>query len=767
MHNRGLAAKPKLRGERAVNETHKSIFLSYASQDAAIVERIAATLIGAGLLVWLDRDELRGGDAWDASIRRRIRECSLFLPIISANTESRPEGYFRREWNLAVDRMLDMAEDQVFLLPVVIDTTTESSARVPAKFRERQWTRLVAGELPPGFVEHVRHLLAPGAPSTPGIAATPRIAPPTAPAGRESRTSRRRAIGVALVLLVVSCAMAAFLRLRQPTADQHAPAVVGVKSIAVLPLENLSGRPEDAYLADGLHEEIINALSLISEFKVISRTSVMEYKNRPANVREIGQRLGVGAILEGSIRHDGNLLRLTVQLIDVQSDRHLLAANYDRDYAHTFTLQSAVAREVADALKATLGRQERGYLDRVGTNNGDAYDRYLHATALYHQYSDKDPPGLNDTHRLLEEALTFDPDYTDALAMLSEVDTELYDNSGRPADAQAARQRFERALAIDPGLPEAQLARGMYAIYVTRDYAQALSDLTSVVQQRPNSAAAHAWLGYALRKKSRFDEAILHLGRAWDLDPLNDSYAPGPIMTLTGLRRYPEVIEQTRLYDTRFPSRVDGYFARARVDSWLHQDPGPLRTAFREHGAALDDMLRGRFQEELASAEGRYLDAAHILENTPIAGDMTRAQRIATLYWVAGQNAEAEKRFRALRQTAQSVLVGAPRQLDALMALAVAQSLLQDHAAALATMETAQGRFPEATDPANGGFVSFVRAVLLARAGRTAEADAEVARLMHAPFGAPLTFVDEADPIVLLVKDDPRFSDLLKHPPRL
>ena len=138
----------------------QAIFLSYASQDAEAARRICDALRAVGLDVWFDQSELRGGDAWDASIRRQIKECALFVPVISANTQARVEGYFRREWNLASIRTLDMADDQAFLLPVVIDATVNIAARVPEKFREVQWTHLPAGHAAESFAERVRRLLA-------------------------------------------------------------------------------------------------------------------------------------------------------------------------------------------------------------------------------------------------------------------------------------------------------------------------------------------------------------------------------------------------------------------------------------------------------------------------------------------------------------------------------------------------------------------------------------------------------------------------------
>ena len=153
----------------------QAVFLSYASQDAAAAQRICDALHAAGLEVWFDQSELRGGDAWDASIRRQIKKCALFVPVISANTQAREEGYFRLEWKLAVDRSHFIVDDKAFLLPVVIDATIDGEARVPEKFREVQWTRLPAGETSAAFAEQVHRLLL-------GSVAAPRIATAVAPA---------------------------------------------------------------------------------------------------------------------------------------------------------------------------------------------------------------------------------------------------------------------------------------------------------------------------------------------------------------------------------------------------------------------------------------------------------------------------------------------------------------------------------------------------------------------------------------------------------
>jgi eukaryotic-like serine/threonine-protein kinase len=204
-----------------VTESKNAVFLSYASEDAAAALKICTTLRAAGIEVWFDQSELRSGEAWDASIRRQIKGCRLFVPVVSASTQAREEGYFRREWNLAVGRTLDMADDAAFLLPVVIDATRDADARVPEKFREVQWTRLPGGETPTTFVERVRRLLTKGAGPTsdapasatppPAPIAKPKhvevLPPPTEPKAGPTRSFRFLKLAVPALLLVITAAM--------------------------------------------------------------------------------------------------------------------------------------------------------------------------------------------------------------------------------------------------------------------------------------------------------------------------------------------------------------------------------------------------------------------------------------------------------------------------------------------------------------------------------------------------------------------------------
>jgi TolB-like protein len=344
-----------------------AVFLSYASQDAGAAKRICDALRAVGIEVWFDQSELRGGEAWDQTIRQRIHDCQLFLPVISANTERRDEGYFRREWRLAVERAGDMAHKRTFLVPVVIDATPERGASVPDKFHELQWTRLTGGGTTPAFVERIQRLLSPETPAvsrrpeSSGLAlGTDRVTPVRGPNWRPR---------LAVVASIVVALAAYFIYERHPTptravAPSTPPGVTAdtastpfhppPHSIAVLPFVNLSGDKEQEYFSDGLTEELLNSLSQINELQVAARTSAFSFKGKEADIGTIAHKLNVAAVLEGSVRRSEHTVRVTAQLINAVTGFHLWSKTYDRDLGDVLKLQTEIATAVAEALKVTL-----------------------------------------------------------------------------------------------------------------------------------------------------------------------------------------------------------------------------------------------------------------------------------------------------------------------------------------------------------------------------------------------------------------------------
>jgi len=758
-----------------------AVFLSYASQDVEAAQRICEALRGAGIEVWFDQSELRGGDAWDQKIRREIHDCALFMPVISRHTQERLEGYFRLEWKLAVDRSHLMAIERSFLMPVVVDGTHDQEALVPDAFRAVQWTRLPAGETPAAFVERTQRLLS-------LEASTTIRAPASGVSGAEPAVKERfpaswwskRVLSVA-VAVVIAGAVAYFaidrMWLSKHAASAPTPPVPASAtpaafnppphSIAVLPFENLSGHSDDAYLADGLQEEILNALARLRALTVISRTSVMQFRGTTRSVHEIAQRLAVGSILEGSIRRAGNTLRLTIQLIDARDDRHVFAANYDREMSGILDLQSTVARQVADALTATLSQYERGELERVGTNSGDAYDRYLRALAVIQRTSPMDYAPLAEPRRLLEEAVRFDPDYTDALALLSQTDTWAFQAKDHREDAVKAEQAFQRALAIDPQLPEGILARGLYTMYAAHDPDRAMADLEVAVRVRPNSVRAHAALGFALRRRARWGEALEQLARARDLDPLNALYANGPMNTLLGLRRYPEALEQVNLLVQRLPNEPLYHWGRALIESYVEHSAEPLRALLRDHPTLFDASYLKGIEADIAVTEGRYLDAVAATKQIYVDDPLWRNVLIGFWYWAAGDLRSAAQTFRTAERYGREKLKRDPEDTDVLVRLALVESMLGEHAVALDTIERARTAAPEARDAVNGPQTSFVRSVILVRAGRSTEGYAEAVRLLQVPYGSPAPSLFFEHPEVVILKHDPHYDALINHPPRL
>ena len=326
-----------------MSEPAKAVFLSYAREDTDAAKRIADALRAFGIEVWLDQVELRGGDEWDAHIRRQIKECALFVPVISANTQNRREGYFRREWNLAVERTLDMAHGTPFLVPVVVDDTSEARALVPEQFKRVQWTRLPRGVPDEKFVGQLKRLL------TAAIEPETVTGPPRHPV-----TTRRWPwwTWAAAVLALAGLTLTAWLMARDGGALQ-----VDDHSLAVLPFTNLSDDRENTHFADGVHEDILTNLAPVRELRIVSRTSVMPYRNSQLKLREIAEHLNAAYILEGSVRGRGSRVRVTVQLIDARTDGHAWAKSYDRDLSDIFATQTELASEIATEIKGRLAQR--------------------------------------------------------------------------------------------------------------------------------------------------------------------------------------------------------------------------------------------------------------------------------------------------------------------------------------------------------------------------------------------------------------------------
>ncbi|HTH18580.1 MAG TPA: hypothetical protein VL912_00770, partial [Candidatus Udaeobacter sp.] len=310
-----------------------------------------------------------------------------------------------------------------------------------------------------------------------GIQATPDVAP-------SSRHTRRNMIVLVACGLLLS-ATAGFFLLPRVAADKID------RSIAVLPFQNLSNEKENAYFADGIQDDLLTNLSKIGDLKVISRTSVMAYRDASSNAREIGKALGVGSILEGSVRRIGNRVRVNVQLINVANDRHIWAEDYDRELTDVFRIQSDLAQKIAGELNAKLSPTEKAQIERKPTENNEAYLAFVEGHDLLTR-PDKLRADTEKAEQLFERATRLDPNFGKAFAALGWVEDWIYHTfDPTPSRKAKAHAVAEEALRLEPNLPEAHLAMGFYHYYCERDYQGALDEFASARKSLPNSSEVY------------------------------------------------------------------------------------------------------------------------------------------------------------------------------------------------------------------------------------------------------------------------------------
>src|SRR6266478_1763606 len=509
-----------------MTELSRAVFLSYASQDADAARRICEALRGAGIEVWFDQSELRGGDVWAQKIRQQIRDCALFVPIISANTASRGEGYFRLEWGLADHRTHMMARNRTLIVPVCVDTTPDAGADVPESFLRVQWTRLPGGETPAAFCQRIATLLgmpAAVAPAPPGAGPPPPAAAPTRMTTVPTRLRLIAVIAVAAGLLAALIAWQLW-RMFTGTPTARGPALAGAaafgaeKSIAVLPFADMSEKHDQEYFSDGLAEELIDVLTRIPNLRVPARTSSFSFKGKATTIGEIAHTLGVTHVLEGSVRKSGEHLRITAQLVRADNGFHLWSQTYDRSVRDIFAVQDDIAHAVAEQLKITLLGADAATPKQ--TTSSEAHNLYLQARYL----TDRDTPAdLDHAVLLYQQALALDPNYAPAWAWLAFCHVRRV---GQGLDTTGAgftkvTTAARRAIAIDPKLPEAYIMLAAAHMQYDLDWAAAADALSKTLALDPNNAQAQQFQGHLTVATGRMSDAVAHFRRAVDGDPLN------------------------------------------------------------------------------------------------------------------------------------------------------------------------------------------------------------------------------------------------------
>ncbi len=528
------------------SEPSRAVFLSYASQDAEAAQRICAALRAAGLEVWFDQSELTGGDAWDRKIRRQIASCALFVPVISAATQARREGYFRVEWKLAAQRTHAMADGTPFILPIVIDGTKDAEALVPDEFRAVQWTRLPGGEEAEAFGARVKSLLGGSERSAVG-ASLDGARLEVAPNGRgratplqDRRRSRLGLAAAAVALLLV--AVVASLWRRHPASETSRPSDLrrdasattptpaaaqkpaqADKSVAVLAFKNLSGDPAREFFSDGLSEAVTDVLGRVPGLKVVGSASAFSFKGKSVPIPEIARQLGVTHLVEGTVVQEGQRVRITAKLITADGFQVWGSDKLDRELKNIFALHDEVAGLIAENLSLKFGASSAASKAAV---NPEAFEFYIRARQAWNL---RTSVGFDLAESLLNRALALEPKFARAHAALADVwsqrllrtqtatETEDQLNS---AEQARIRAKIAEALTLDPDSAEAHASLGL-VLLVGGKNSEAELALRRAVALNPNYASAHQWLGVALSRSAEMDGALEHLKLATKLDPLS------------------------------------------------------------------------------------------------------------------------------------------------------------------------------------------------------------------------------------------------------
>ncbi len=631
-----------------MTESTQAVFVSYASQDAPAAQRICEALRAAGIEVWFDQSELRGGDLWDQKIRREIHACALFIPVISHHTQERLEGYFRREWKLAVERTHDMAEQKHFLLPVVVDATSDREAIVPDLFRAVQWSRLPAGATP-AFVELVKHLLAPraGTPSPAFVAppARPTAISPASVAATPSWVGRLLATIAALVLATAAYFAVEKAGILRRSASPAVAAGVGgfsppPHSVAVLPFINMSGDKEQEYFSEGLTEELLNSLAEIDGLQVAARTSAFSFQGTNTDLATIARKLNVGSVLEGSVRRSGHTVRITAQLIDAISGFHLWSKSYDRDLGDVLQLQSDIATAVAEALKVTLLGDVSARIELGGTRNPAAFDAYLRGLKLSRLAAAVTPMQCRAPMDAFSQAISLDADFALAYANRALIATECADNSTdwlQQPHSGTGGTDAERAITLAPKLADGYVASSRLAQGALKFEAANQACARALVLGPGNVQVLHecsllaAYMGQA-------DGAITGARRAVALDPLNplSHRALGDVLRYA--RRYQESAAAYQDSIAADPDNAADAYGLRGLSLYLAGDASAAQASCEKH----PDSFRNRICRAVVYEKlGRHADAAAVAEKLMDENGDAAAYQYAEIFAQFGNQATA------------------------------------------------------------------------------------------------------------------------------
>jgi TolB-like protein/Flp pilus assembly protein TadD len=571
-------------------------------------------------------------------------------------------------------------------------------------------------------------------------------------------------------------------------APNESRSVVGAKSIAVLPFENRSEEKQNEYFADGVQDEILTYLTKIADLKVISRTSVLQYKSGVArNLREIAQQLGVANVVEGSVQRSGNRVRVNAQLVDARTDAHLWAQTYDRDLADVFAIQSEIAKTIADQLQAKLSPNEKKAIEQPPTTDLAAFDLYSRAKSLLltASFSATGDTDVRKAIEFLDEAVKRDPSFFDAYCQLALAHEWFYAVDGSdhtPARLALAEAAVQAAARLRPDAPEAHLARAQYLYYGLSDYAGALAELEIARRTLPNDPRLFQLTGYILRRRGQQEEGLRNLERAVELDPRNFDILQQIALSYQELKRYAESIAALDRALAIMPENAETRADRGLVYLFWKADTRPVHQTI--------DAILAQGPGAIVSAGVIWFVCA-LAERDPAAAERALValgdnpcvvERTITLSHSFGEGllarmnkdeARARSAFETARAQQEKIVQAQPDYGPALCVLGLIDAALGRKDLALDEGRRAIALTPLEKDVINGSFVLQYFAITAAWAGEKELALQQLEAGVRGPVAANmlsygcLKLLPFWDPL----RGDPRFEQIVgslapKEPPK-
>ena len=596
---------------------------------------------------------------------------------------------------------------------------------------------------------------------------------------------RRRNVTLLVVAGVVISIAAGFFLLPRASARKID------KSIAVLPFENLSADKENTYFAEGIQNEILTKLATVRDLKVISRTSTAKYQSKPANLKTVAQELGVSTIVEGTVQRAGDKVRVNVQLIDARTDAHLWAKSYDRDFKDVLSVESEVAAQIADALKANLSPVESHALAAARTENTEAYDLFLRGQYEFHQAeSGVSAAGYDRADAFYRQALALDPNFAEAAADLarSRLSRHWFVSPLTPAELEEVKTLVDRALALAPTSPEAHFALGLFFYWGHRQYEDALAEFNRTLELQPNNADARAFCAWVYRRRGEWERSLTDSQRAEELDPRDASIPMNIGVTCYALRLWKDA-ERAELRALAIdPHNTQAAMFLVLIRLTMTGDVASARRALEDFPEVIKGLPGGAGGPRGATGAGditavigwpayldvterRFSDATQAVENRVVNDERAHLQQLAGLvviHLLAGEPEAAKSLAEEALPLLEARFRERPEDTFVMTELSWVYLALGRNTDALRLSRQAADTISMEKDALAGPSFEIGLAEIEARAGAPEEAVKRLRRLLAIPAGGAASIAAlKMDPVWDPLRNRPEFQQLLSGPEQI